>query len=112
MSGILHAFLVILAVHDAIAAELSTVFLLLALVHVSPPLFNNTKHQTSAIDCTILTLIAESGMMEDAIDDSVDGAVCIDARIIPAGDELRNYPFQDLRGNLASWLIENLKSVS
>jgi hypothetical protein len=112
MSRILNTFLVILTVHDTIAAQLCAVLLLFTLVHVSPPLLDNSKHQTSAIDSAVLTLVTESGMMEDAIDNSVDCAVCIDVRVIPAGDELRNDPFENLRGNLASWLVENLEPVS
>lgn len=46
--------------------------------------------------------------MEDTFDDAVDGALGIDALVVPAGDELGNYPFQDLRCDLAGWLVEDL----
>jgi len=112
VSRVLNTFLVILAVHDTIAAQLSAVLLLFTLVHISPPLLYNPKHETAAVHCAVLALVAESRMVEHAIDNAVDSAVYIDTWVVPAGNELRNYPFQDLRGNLASWLIENLQFVS
>jgi hypothetical protein len=102
------AFFVVLAVHDTIAAQLSAVLLLLLLVHVSPPLLNNSKHQASAIDSAIFSKVTLGWVVEDTVDDTVDGTVCINAWVIPAGNELRNNPFEDLRGNLSSRLVENL----
>ena len=46
--------------------------------------------------------------MEDAVDDSRNGSVCINTLVIPALDKLRNNPLEDLGGDLASTLIENL----
>jgi hypothetical protein len=46
--------------------------------------------------------------MEDSIDDAGDSPVGIDTLIIPTLNELWNHPFEDLRGNPASNLIENL----
>ena len=46
--------------------------------------------------------------MEDTIDDSGDCSLGVDALVVPAGDELGNDPFKDLRGDLSSWFIEDL----
>ena len=44
-------------------------------------------------------------MMKDAVHDAIERTVNVNALIVPAGDELRNDPFKDLRSNLASRLI-------
>lgn len=46
--------------------------------------------------------------MEDAVDDSRNGSVRINTLVIPALDKLRNNPLENLGGDLASTLIENL----
>jgi hypothetical protein len=106
------AFLVVLAIHDTITAQLSAILLLLTLVHISPPLLNNSKHQASAIDCAIFSQITLSWVVEDTVNDAVDGTVCIDAWVIPASNELGNNPFEDLRGDLSSRLVKDLQCVS
>jgi len=47
-------------------------------------------------------------MMKDAINDSGDCTIRINPLVIPALNELRNYPLEDLRGDLASTFVENL----
>jgi hypothetical protein len=43
--------------------------------------------------------------MKDSINDSGDCTIRIDPLIVPALDELRNYPLEDLGSNLAGTLI-------
>ncbi len=47
-------------------------------------------------------------MMKNSINDSRDGTIRIDLLVIPALYELRNYPLEDLRSNLAGTLIQDL----
>jgi hypothetical protein len=47
-------------------------------------------------------------MMKDSINDSRDGTIRIDLLVVPALYELRNYPLEDLRSNLAGTLIQDL----
>lgn len=49
--------------------------------------------------------------MEHAVDDARDGSVDVDAFVIPAGDELRDNPFEDLAGDFAGWFVEDVGEV-
>jgi hypothetical protein len=75
-------------------------------------MFNNTKHKTASLSCAIIALAALRRMMEHSVDDAVDGSIGIDALIIHAKGDLRNNPLQNLRGDLAGGLVEDLHSVS
>lgn len=112
MTRILNAFLVILAVHDAIAGELSAEFILFLLVLRAPPRLYNAEHETTTIHSAILTHIALGWVVEDAIDDAINGAGWVDTLVVPTGDELRDNPFQDLRSDFTCWLVEDLVCIS
>ena len=51
-------------------------------------------------------------MVENTVDDTIDGSFRIDPLIIPALDKLRDNPLEDLRSNFACWLVEDLVNVS
>jgi hypothetical protein len=50
-------------------------------------------------------------MVKDAIDDSSDGTIWINPLIVPALDELRNNPLEDLRSNLSGTLVQDLMTL-
>jgi len=47
-------------------------------------------------------------MMKDAINYTGDRTIRVNPLVIPALNKLRNYPLEDLRGDLASTFVENL----
>jgi hypothetical protein len=104
----MHAFLVILSIHNAIAGELSAKLILVLLVLGSPPLLDDTEHETTTIGGTVLAHVALGGVVEDTVDYSIDCSLGVDALVVPAGDELGDDPFEDLGGDFASWFVEDL----
>ena len=112
MTRIMHTFFMILAVHNTIAGELSTEFILLLLILGSPPLLDNTEHETATINSTVLAHVALSWVVENAVDDSIDSALRIDTLVVPAGDELGDDPFEDLGGDLSGWFVEDLRLLA
>ena len=62
----------------------------------------------STIYSTIISIIAEAGVMKDPVDDTSQGSIDIDSFVIPTGDELRHYPLQDLACYLPGRLIEDI----
>ena len=50
-------------------------------------------------------------MVEDTVDDAVDGTLGIGTLVIPALDDLWHGPLYDLRSDLASWLVQNIAEV-
>ena len=96
MAGIMHPFFVILAIHDTVAAQLATHLLLLVLRLGAPPALDDAKHEVSAVRGTIVTEVTLSGVMEHAVDDSVDGSVRVNTLVVPALDQLWDDPFEDL----------------
>jgi hypothetical protein len=75
MASIMHTLLMIIAIHDALPAQLATQFLLLLWVLRAPPSFNNPKHETATIDSTIIAHIALSRVMEDTMDNTIDSSL-------------------------------------
>jgi hypothetical protein len=98
----------ILTVHNTVTAQLLAKLLLFVRLLRAPPTFNDAKHEAPTIDSTIITLVPESWMMKDAIEDSSDGTIGIDPLIVPALHELWNDPLKDLRSNLSGTLVQNL----
>jgi hypothetical protein len=112
VAGIVDPLLVILAVHNTIPAQLASEGVLLVVGLLAPPILDDAKHAPAAIHGAVVTHVALGGVVEDAVDDAVDGAVYVHPLIIYTLDDLRDDPLEDLRGNLPGGLVENLRRVS
>src|ERR1700761_8470235 len=108
---VLNAWLVVSTSLNATSAELLAQSVFLALRLLAPPLFDNTEHEPTPVACPILTIVSQSRVGEDAVDDAVECTFNVNTLIVPASHDLWNDPLDGLSSNLPCWLVENVREV-
>lgn len=111
MALVLDPLLVIATALNAISAELVAQVAALAFALFPPPLLDNAEHELSALVGSVVAVLAHCGVVENAVYDALERALHINAVIIPALDDLGDYPFDGLRGNFAGRLIQDVAEV-
>ena len=111
MTLVVHTLFVVLAILDTLSAQLATQVIAGALTLALPPALDNTEHLLTCVTSSIFATITQGRMVEDTVDDTVDGALGISTLVIPAFDDLWHGPLDDLRSDLASWLVQNIAEV-
>jgi hypothetical protein len=105
MTGVVYSFQMVLQVLHALPGQLPSK---LVLVDVAPPLLNNAEHDSAAVCRTVLAHHTLSRVVEDAIDNTIDGPSRVNSLVIPALHKLGDHPLEDLGRELACGFVENL----
>lgn len=111
MSLVMHALLVVAAPLDAVAAELVTQIVAGALAHVSPPGLDHAEHELSPLAGSVVAILAHGRVVENTVDDALEGALDVDSVVVPALDYLGDDPLHGLRGDLSCWFVEDVAEV-
>ena len=71
MIGAQLTFFVVTPLLDTFTAKLASQAVELTLIHVSPPLLDDPEHSHATVLGSIVTILAQSGMMEYSTDDTI-----------------------------------------
>ena len=110
VAGIMDTLLVVLAVLDALAAQLPAIVVLLSLVQTIPPFLDVVEHHLAAFPGAFAVLVALGGVVENAVDDLGQETVDVHVVVVPGLHDLGSNPGNDLGGGFAGDFVEDLVS--
>jgi hypothetical protein len=104
----MQAFLVVSASFNTFAAEFVTQIGTLSFALLAPPALHDMEHLLPSVASTVFSLFTKRRVVEDSMNDAVDSAINVRTLVVPALHDLWNYPLQNLAGNFARWLIQQV----
>jgi hypothetical protein len=108
VASVVDALLVVLAILDSVAGELTAVVFALLIGHLAPPFLDGLVDAPATFLRAILSHVSLGGVVHDTGDDTTDDSIRIDTIIVDSLHQHRHSPVDHLCGALACNFVQNL----